>query len=402
VSKPALPFVEFVMLIAVMFAMIAFGIDSMLPAFPEIARDLGLSDVNQAQLVITIFFLGTGIGQLIMGPLSDSLGRKPVILGGLLLYMAGSVLAIYAGTLDWLLAARFFQGIGVSAPRTVTMALIRDLYAGRVMARVMSLAMTLFVLVPAVSPLLGQTIMLAFGWRALFIAFILFAIIGFVWMGLRQPETLAPQDRRPLRLKPYLRAFREVITNRSVMTYTLAMSFTYGALFAYLSSAQQIYVDTFNAGHRFPLYFAVIALISGGAGILNSLLVMRLGMRTMATAAYLMMLLASAAFVVLLMTFPLPTNLAFVVFLLWSVMAFFVPGLTFGNLNALAMEPMGHIAGMASAVMGAVSTALGVLIAIPIGQAYDGTPLPLLIGFTMCSSVSLILMISNPRVKPGV
>jgi len=397
VTKPALPYAEFVALIATMFAMVSFGIDSMLPAFPEIAHDLGLTDVNQAQLVITSFFLGTGVGQLFMGPLSDAIGRKPVILGGLMIYMAACVWAIYVGSIEWLLVARFVQGFGVSAPRTVAMALIRDIYSGRPMARVMSLAMTLFVLVPAVSPLLGQTIMNAFGWRAIFTAFILFASIGFVWLGLRQPETHTVEKRQPLRIKPYIAAFREVALNRTVMTYTLAMSFGYGALFAYLSSAQQLYVETFHAGENFPLYFAAIAVVSGGAGLLNSALVMRLGMRVLATSAYLVMFVITLAFVVLLVTTDVPNNSLFGLFLLWSVASFFLPGLTFGNLNALAMEPMGHIAGMTAAVMGATSTAFGVLIAIPIGQAYDGTILPLLIGFILCSGVALGLMLSNPK-----
>ncbi|MEJ6500002.1 MAG: multidrug effflux MFS transporter [Rhodobacterales bacterium] len=396
-TKPALPFAEFVALIAVMFAMVAFGIDAMLPAFPEIARDLGLTDANQAQLVITTFFLGTGIGQLIMGPLSDALGRKTVILGGLLIYMAGCVMAIYVGSLEWLLAARFIQGVGVSAPRTVAMALIRDLYSGRPMARVMSLAMTLFVLVPAISPLMGQWIMTTFGWRSIFVAFILFAIIGFLWLGLRQPETHPVELRQPMRLKPYFVAMREVAMNRVVMTYTLAMSLSYGALFAYLSSAQQLYVETYNAGTSFPLYFAGIAIISGGSGVLNSLVVMRIGMRSLATLAYFVMLIASILFALTLYLWDIPLETAFYLFLLFSVISFFVPGLTFGNLNALAMEPMGHIAGMASAVMGAVSTLLGVLIAVPIGLAYDGSPMPLLIGFSVCSAMSLTLMLSNPK-----
>lgn len=396
-TKPALPFAEFVALVAVMFAMVAFGIDAMLPAFPEIARELGLSDANQAQLVITTFFLGTGIGQLIMGPLSDSLGRKTVILGGLLIYMAGCVMAIYVGSLEWLLAARFIQGVGVSAPRTVTMALIRDLYSGRPMAQVMSLAMTLFVLVPAVSPLLGQSIMNAFGWRSIFTAFILFAIVGFLWMGLRQPETHPVELRQPMRLKPYLIAMREVAMNRVVMTYTLAMSLSYGALFAYLSSAQQLFVETYDKGQDFPLYFAGIAILSGFSGVLNSLLVMRIGMRTLATWAYFAMLIASILFAFTLYFTDLPTETAFYLFLVFSLVSFFVPGLTFGNLNSLAMEPMGHIAGMASAVMGALATFLGVLIAVPIGLAYDGSPMPLLIGFCLCSAVSLALMFSNPK-----
>jgi DHA1 family bicyclomycin/chloramphenicol resistance-like MFS transporter len=397
VTPQRLPLAEFITLVAVMFAMIAFGIDSMLPAFPQIASDLGLSDVNQAQLVITVFFLGTGIGQLIMGPLSDAIGRKPVILGGILLYILGCVQAVYSGTLEGLLVARMVQGIGVSAPRTVTLALIRDLYSGRLMARVMSLSMTLFVLVPAIAPLLGQTIMLAFGWRAIFVAFILFALIGALWLGLRQGETHPVEKRRKIRLGSYLTAMREVATNRVVMTYTLAMSLGYGGLFAYLSSAQQIFVGTFDKGQDFPLYFAGIAIISGGSGLVNSWLVMRLGMRRLATGSFGIMMVVSLGLAAVERFGALSPDHAFTLFLIWSALSFFSAGLTFGNLNALAMEPMGHIAGMAAAVMGALSTAIGVAVAIPIGQAFDGTALPLIFSFGVAMGIALLLMLSDPK-----
>jgi MFS transporter, DHA1 family, multidrug resistance protein len=392
-----LPFFEFILLIAIMFAMIAFGSDAMLPAFPQIAADLGLSDVNRAQLVITIFILGTGLGQLFTGPLSDALGRKPVILGGLLLFMAGCVLAIYAKSLTLLLLARFVQGIGVSAPRTVTIAMVRDLYAGRRMARVMSLAMTLFVLVPAVAPLVGQSIAAGFGWRSIFGAFILFAALGFLWLGLRQPETLPQEKRRALKLDMFLSAAGEVFSSRIVITYTLVLAFGYGALFGYLSSAQQIFVNVFDAGVNFPLYFAVIALISGGAGFLNATLVIRFGMRPIATFAFGFIFVITSGIVVLILLSDISNEALFPVFLVWSVLSFFVPGLTFGNLTALMMEPMGHIAGIASAIIGAASTFLGVLIAIPIGLAFDGSILPLLIGSIIAAGASFALMLSNPK-----
>ena len=394
-NRPALPFAEFVALIALMFAMIAFGTDSMLPALPEIARDLGLDDANRAQLVVTSFVLGTGIGQLFTGPLSDALGRKPVISGGLLLFMLGSLLAWKVGTLDWLLVARFLQGLGVSAPRTVTLAMVRDLYAGRMMARVMSIAMALFVLVPAVAPLTGQWIAQALGWRTIFLSFVLFALVGLGWLNLRQGETLAPDRRRPLRVASFLGAAREVLTSRIVMTYVLILSVGYGALFGYLSSAQQVFVDVFGAGDRFPLFFAAIALFSGVSGFVNAALVVRLGMRRMIVTAFSMILLADIAMTIFLLVASPPDEVAFGAFLAWSMLAFLVPGLTFGNLNALAMEPMGHIAGMASAIIGALSTMLGVSIAIPIGLAFDGTILPLLVGFSLCAAAALALMLTT-------
>lgn len=396
-SRPALPFVEFIVLVAVMFSMIAFAIDSMLPAFPEIARDLDLADLNRAQLVITTFFLGTGFGQLLCGPLSDSVGRKPVIMGGVALFVAACIGAYYSQSLEMLLVMRFVQGLGVSAPRTVTLALVRDLYSGRIMAQVMSMSMVLFVLVPAVAPLVGQTIMQAYGWRSIFLAFIIFAFIGALWMGLRQPETLAPERRRPMRRAAYIAAIKEVTASRIVMTYTAVLACGFGSIFAYLSSAQQIYVGVFGVGDDFPYYFAVIALISGISGFINASLVTRLGMRLLASAAFGMMVFVTGLFILILAFRDLSPGALFWLFLVWSTLSFFVPGLTFGNLNSLAMEPMGHIAGMAAAIMGALSTLAGFLIAVPIGLAFDGTLMPMLIGMGLCNGIAFALMLSDPK-----
>ncbi len=395
--KPALPFAEFIALIAVMFAMIAFGSDAMLPAFPEIARDLELSDVNQAQLVISVFLLGTGLGQLFTGPMSDSFGRKPVILGGLAVYAAGCVVSIWAGSLEILLLSRFVQGLGVSAPRTATMAMVRDLYAGRMMARVMSTAMVFFVLVPAVAPFLGQSLMQSFGWRSIFVAFIVFAGFGAIWLAVRQPETHPPEKRLPVNVANYAAALREILRSRIVITYTLVLSLGFASLFAYLSSAQQVYVDVFDKGTSFPLYFAGIALVSGASGIVNATLVVRLGMRRLATFAFGSLCVITILFLLITLYAGLSPDGYFNVFLIWSVLTFFVPGLTFGNLNALALEPMGHIAGMVSAIMGALSTLMGVAMAIPIGLAFNGSILPLLVGFVLCSGAAFFLMLTNPK-----
>jgi len=385
-------FAEFIILVALMFAMIALGTDTMLPALPAIARDLNLAEVNRAQLIITSFVLGTGIGQLFMGPISDSLGRKPVIAAGLLLYMLACGVAFYTRTFQLLLLARFVQGVGVSAPRTVTLAMVRDLYSGRMMARVMSFAMTLFVLVPAVAPLGGQTLATHFGWRSIFLAFILFAGLALIWMQLRQPETLPRRYRRAFRLDSFGDAMGQILRSRRVMTFTAVLALGYGALFGYLSSAQQVFVDVFGVGRDFPLYFAAIALLSGLSGFLNGALVLRFGMRLLATLSLAVLFLITLAMIgYIVLGQPTPSTLL-PLFLLWSLLAFISPGLTFGNLNALALEPMGHIAGMASAVVGALSTLFGVLIAVPIGLAFDGTPLPLLIGFALTAGGALVLM----------
>lgn len=392
-----LPFVEFVALIALLFSVVAFSIDSMLPALPEIAGDLGLSDINRAQLVIAVFFIGSGLGQLVMGPLSDAIGRRPVILGGLLLYMLFSFVAFLSTSLELLLFARFVQGVGVSAPRTVSMALIRDLHVGRVMAQIMSLSMVLFVLVPAVAPLIGQTIIDQFGWRSIFLSFMLFGAIIFGWLYLRQPETHPAAARRPMSLANYRIALVEVVSTRITMTYAFVLSLGLAAIMGYLVSAQQTYDIYFDRGAAFPFWFAMVALASGPSGFLNAALVRRYGMRRIVTVTLACLLLFS---LVVLACFALPLlagDRLFWLFLVWSTAVFWSAGLTMGNLQSLVMEPMGHVAGMAAAITGALSTVLGAALAVPIGLAFDGTPMPLFLGIAALSALALALMLTDPK-----
>ena len=392
-----LPYWEFVILVSIMFGMIAFGTDTMLPAFPNIAKDLNLSNVNKAQLIISSFILGTGIGQLISGPISDTFGRKPVITIGLGIFIIACCIAYYAKSLELMLVARFIQGLGVSAPRTVTMALIRDLYSGRKMAQVMSLAMAIFVLVPALAPSLGQVLFINFGWRSIYIAFIFFALLGLIWLNLRQPETLPISERKKLKANEYFNAFKLVITNASVVKYTLTLALGFGALFGYLNSAQQIFVDTFSAGMKFPLYFAIISILAAPASFINASLVMKYGMRLLATIGFALQIIFAVIILLILNTSILADQLFLTVFVIWSTIAFFLKGLYFGNLNALAMEPMGKIAGMASAIIGASATMVGILIAIFIGLAFNGTATPVLLGYIICSTAALFLMLSQSK-----
>lgn len=392
-----LPYWEFVILVSIMFGMIAFGTDTMLPAFPNIAKDLNLSNVNKAQLIISSFILGTGIGQLISGPISDTFGRKPIITIGLGIFIIACCIAYYAKSLELMLVARFIQGLGVSAPRTVTMALIRDLYSGRKMAQVMSLAMAIFVLVPALAPSLGQILFINFGWRSIYIAFIFFALLGLIWLNLRQTETLPISERKKLKANEYFDAFKLVITNASVVKYTLTLALGFGALFGYLNSAQQIFVDTFSAGMKFPLYFAIISILAAPASFINASLVMKYGMRLLATIGFALQIIFAVIILVILNTSTLADHLFLTVFVIWSTIAFFLKGLYFGNLNALAMEPMGKIAGMASAIIGASATMVGILIAIFIGLAFNGTATPVLLGYIICSTAALFLMLSQSK-----
>ena len=392
-----LPYWEFVILVSIMFGMIAFGTDTMLPAFPNIAKDLNLSNVNKAQLIISSFILGTGIGQLISGPISDTFGRKPVITIGLGIFIVACCIAYYAKSLELMLVARFIQGLGVSAPRTVTMALIRDLYSGRKMAQVMSLAMAIFVLVPALAPSLGQVLFINFGWRSIYIAFIFFALLGLIWLNLRQPETLPISERKKLKANEYFNAFKLVVTNASVVKYILTLALGFGALFGYLNSAQQIFVDTFSAGMKFPLYFAIISILAAPASFINASLVMKYGMRLLATIGFALQIIFAVIILLILNTSILADQLFLTVFVIWSTIAFFLKGLYFGNLNALAMEPMGKIAGMASAIIGASATMVGILIAVFIGLAFNGTATPVLLGYIICSTAALFLMLSQSK-----
>ena len=378
-----------------MFGMIAFGTDTMLPAFPEIAKDLELLNVNKAQLIISSFILGTGVGQLISGPISDTFGRKPIITIGLIIFILACIAAYYAETLEMMLVARFIQGLGISAPRTVTMALIRDLYSGRKMAQVMSLAMAIFVLVPALAPSIGQLLFINFGWRSIYMAFIAFALIGLLWLNLRQPETLPFEQRKKFSSAEFLRAFKIVITNSAVVKYTVTLALGFGALFGYLNSAQQIFVDTLGAGMKFPMYFAIISILAAPASFLNAALVMKYGMKLLATIGFALQIIFAIITILIINQDFISMEWLLVIFISWSVIAFFLKGLYFGNLNALAMEPMGEIAGMASAIIGASATMLGILIAIPIGLAFNGTATPVLFGYITCSSLALILMLTK-------
>jgi DHA1 family bicyclomycin/chloramphenicol resistance-like MFS transporter len=392
---------EFVAMSAILFATIAFSIDAMLPALPEIARELSPGDPNKAQLVLTAFVLGMGVGTFFSGPISDTLGRKRTITAGIAIYIAASVWAMTAQSLETLLAARLLQGIGAAGPRVVTLAMIRDGYEGRRMAQIVSFVMTVFILIPAFAPTLGAGIIALTGtWRGVFGAFVVFGIVGALWLNLRQPETLPPEARRPFRAAPLFAAVREVLSHRMVLLYIAVLSLGFGQMFALLSTIQQVYADVFGKGETFHFWFMATGLLSAGGTILNATLVMRLGMRRLAITAYAAQTVIAGALLVLWLSGLMPDWLALPAFFFWSTSIFFMAGLTFGNLNALALQPMGHVAGMAASVVGAVSTVLAVPVAAPIGLAFDGTPMPLLAGTLVCSTLAFLLMRKSRELDP--
>jgi DHA1 family bicyclomycin/chloramphenicol resistance-like MFS transporter len=371
-------------------ALTALSIDAMLPALSQIAADLQAPNANDRQLVISLLFLGLAVGQLFFGPLSDSTGRKTAIYLGLGLFMAGALLCMFAVSFPMILVGRLLQGAGASAPRAVTLALVRDQYAGRAMARVMSFVMTVFILVPMLAPMMGQTILQFAGWRAIFGVLLLLAATVLIWFASRQPETLAPEKRAPFTGRRILGAIQIILKNRLALGYTVTAGLVSGAFIGYLNSAQQLFQEQYALGALFPLYFGVIASAIGLASIANARLVMILGMRLLVRSALVIIFaLSLAAFVsVALLDGQLP---------LWALMAylmlsFFCIGVLFGNLNSIAMEPLGEMAGVGAAVVGALSTLISVLIGTVIGQSYNGTIVPLVVGLAGVTGLSLLVV----------
>lgn len=371
-------------------ALTALSIDAMLPALAQIGADLQVESANDRQLVISTIFFGLAIGQLFFGPLSDSTGRKPAIYAGLALFMVGTIQSMVAATFPILLLGRLLQGIGVSAPRAVTLALVRDQYSGRAMARVMSFVMTVFILVPMLAPSMGQAVLTLGSWRTIFGVILLLAVIAFSWFGLRQPETLPSEARAPFTARRIMGAAREVVGNRLALGYTVTAGLVSGAFIGYLNSAQQIFQEQYQLGELFPIYFGVIASAIGLASLVNSRLVVGLGMRLLVRSSLLIItLLSVAAFAGTLLV---GEQLPLWIFMGYLMLSFFCVGILFGNLNSLAMEPLGKVAGIGSAVVGSLSTLISVLLGTLIGQSYNGTTLPLVAGLFVLTGLSLLVV----------
>ena len=389
---------EFVSLMAALMALVALSIDMLLPALPAIGSTLEVERANDNQLVIGVLFLGFGIGQLFYGPLSDSTGRKPAVYLGLGFYLIGCVMALLSQNLSMMLAGRLLQGLGAAGPRTITIALVRDKFDGRSMARVMSITMAIFVLVPIVAPTLGQAVLNVASWRAIFGIYMTMAVVVGIWFGLRQEETLLEDRRMPFTLARVIGTVREVVRTRLALGYTIAAGCVFGALLGYLNSTQQILQQQYGLGARFPLYFGVLAVSVGGASILNATLVMRYGMRLLSIWANWTIWAISVVF--LGIAYLLGGHPPLWALMSYLMLSFFGIGLSFSNLNALAMHPLGHIAGTGAAVVGALVTLLSLVFGTAIGQGYNGTVLPLVTGFAILSALALVAMRWAVRKNP--
>ncbi|WP_306112871.1 MULTISPECIES: multidrug effflux MFS transporter [unclassified Roseovarius] len=390
--------VEFILLMAMMGGVVAFAIDAMLPALPRIGAELSPDALNRAQLIVTSFVFGMGLGTFLVGPLSDAFGRKPVILAGSVIFALAALVAIITTSLELLIVSRIFQGFGVSAARIVSMAIIRDLYSGREMARLMSFVTMVFTLVPAIGPLIGSGIIALAGWRGVFGSFVIFTAIYSLWMTTRLTEPLPSAKRQPFRATTLWHAVKEVMSDRTVVLATAVMTLCFAALWASLSSIQQIMGDTFGRPSEFPYWFGMIALIAGAASLMNAALVMRFGMRSLVNVALGGQVVACLLALVVL-RLDLPPGTQFAIYVAWQASVFAMVSLTLGNLTSLAMEPLGHIAGMAASVISGIATVGSVLLAIPIGLAFDGTPVPLILGVLVCTLLGRVIMVRLKRVE---
>lgn len=385
-----IPFAEFLALIGVMMAVGALSLDMMLPALGIIGGEFGVTDANDRQEVITAFLIGIGVGQLFYGPLSDLYGRKRMLLAGLALFIAGAFWAALADSFSSLLAARLLQGFGAAAPRVISTAVVRDLFVGNRMARVMSFAMVIFIIVPIFAPALGMLVLGVSSWHAIFVFMAAFALLLAVWSGFRLPETHVAGSGAVPGAGPFgqLRAdVLEVLRTRLTVGYTVALGFLFTLLMTYVATSQQVFQDIYGTGDDFPLVFGSIAAVIALANLLNARFVERFGSARIAHTALWMLVAVTG--VLLLCSLagnpPLP--------LFWVLMAaiLFLFAATVPNLNALAMVPMGRVAGTASSFLGFFTTMMAASLGWLIGQQLDATVLPLAIGFFVATLLAALI-----------
>jgi len=386
---------EFIALMAALMAANALATDAMLPALPAIASSLGVVEANQRQLVITFFLFGFGIAQMVYGPLSDHFGRKPVLVTGLIGYIAFSLLVGFAASFPLLLAARTLQGFAAAGSRVLVISIIRDRFHGSAMARVMSMTTIVFLLVPVLAPSIGQIVLVVANWRFIFYLLAAYAVVILTWSSIRLPETLAEDVRRPLSLTNIREAVILTLSHRVSIGNTLAMAVIVGALFAFINSIQQIVFDVFHRPGSLAALFAGIAGCMAVSSLLNSAIVMRFGARRIMIGGLCFFVTISVAH--LAVSYFLGEDLlTFCVFQALCMASF---GLIAANLGSIAMQPLGHIAGTASSVQGVVTTLGGAVIGLVIGQQFNGTTMPMIAGFALCGSVGLMLALWANRTE---
>ena len=390
VTKPMGRF-EFIVLMAALMSMVALSIDAMLPALGIIGQDLNVANANDSQLIISSVFLGMAFGLIIYGPISDSFGRKKAIYLGVGIFLIGCLISIFAQDFEHMLIGRVLQGFGAAACRVVTIAMMRDKYDGKEMAKIMSLIMMVFIMVPALAPSVGQLILFVADWHGIFVVLFILALASVIWLHTRQDETLAVEKRAPFSLTNIKRGMIETIKHPESRTYTLGAGIMFGAFVGYLSSSQQILQVQYGTGELFSLYFGALALAIGFSSFANSKLVMKMSMQTLCIAA--LSVVFSTSIVFFIYAEFVNENPGLLSFMLYMLSTFFCFGILFGNFNSLAVHPLGHIAGVATSVISTVQTLISVMVGSYIGQHYDGIIIPLILGFTICSGITLSLVV---------
>jgi len=385
---------EFVALMASLMSIVALSIDALLPALPQIGHDLGVINLNNNQLLITMIFLGIGLGQLLFGPLSDSFGRKPIVFIGFGVFIIASIICITTKSFELMIFGRILQGIGLASPRTLCIAIVRDLYSGDYMAKIISIVVMVFILVPVIAPTLGQFLINYYDWESIFYVNIIYSTLIMIWFWFRQKESLPKEKRIPLSSHLFIDGAREFIKYKDAIGFTLISGFITGSFMVYLSTSQQIFEEQYNLAEMFPYIFASLAISIGLATFLNSVFVVKFGMMNMAYYSTIGYCAVSILYVILFWS---GTNPSIYVLVAFFALQFFAVGFLFGNLRALAMQPLGHIAGIGAAINGFASTILAVPVANYIGGFVKDSVLPLFIGFSIFGALSLLVFVILKR-----
>jgi len=380
---------EMTAMLAGLMALNAFAIDAMVPALPNIGQSLNVVQENDRQLVVVAYFVGFASTQLLWGPLADRFGRKPILATGIILYGIFAALCAFAGSFPLLIAGRVAMGASAAVTRVLVVAMVRDLFEAEAMARVMSLVFMTFMLVPVLAPNIGQAILLVASWRAIFLVLAGYASIMLTWASLRLPETLHPEYRRSLKWSEMRKAILETVREPQSRGYTLAVTIIFAALVAYISSVQQIVFDAFHEGRFIGLVFAAIAAPMALASWFNSRIVERFGLRRVGHSAAL-----ALAFVTIIhAAIALSGHETLVTFIVMQGLTMCCFALTSSNLGTLAMEHMAPIAGTASSVQGVTGTLGAAILGFLIGQAFDGTATPYVLGTAACTVAGFVVIV---------
>lgn len=380
---------EFIALMASMMSLVALSIDAILPGLGAIGESINHTDNKDLQLIITMIFLGLGFGQLVFGTLSDSFGRKPIVYIGIIVFLLASLICVTATSLEMMLLGRILQGVGLSAPRSISTSIIRDKFDGDYMAKIMSFITVMFLLVPMLAPILGQSLINHYNWQSIFIVQMTLSVIVIIWFALRQEETLIKERRLPFSKDLFFNGIKEFLKYKESIVYTLITGFMQGSFMVFLSTSKHIFQNQYGHVDEFVYIFAGLSFSMGLATFLNGNLVLRFGMKKLSRIALFVFTSSALTYVVLFFN---SANPSLPILLAFMSIQFACIGFIFGNVRALTMQPIGHIAGIGASFSGFASTIMAVPIAIFIGSFIDTTALPLFIGYFTCGTLAILLI----------